>query len=239
MTSSAPRILAANRAWVESSKARDPRHFERMAAEHRPHSLFIGCSDARVPANVITQTAGGELFVHRNIANQISATDPNVAAVIEYAVHVLGVGDVIVCGHYGCGGVRAAMAGPMHGFTPHVDSWLANVRTVGRLHDAELHALPDAERYERLVELNVVEQVYNVARTPAIQAAWAAGARPRIHGWVYSLREGLLRDLDVTLDGTAGAQGDARAAAAVAAIERARSGGARQPAGDARGAVAV
>jgi carbonic anhydrase len=227
MTSPAPRILAANRAWVSAAKTRDPLHFERMAAEHRPHSLFIGCSDARVPANVITQTAGGELFVHRNIANQVSATDPNVAAVIEYAIHVLGVTDVIVCGHYGCGGVRAAMGGTMHGFTPHVDSWLANVRTVLRLHDAELSELADAERYRRLVELNVIEQVHNIARAPAVQTAWAAGARPRIHGWVYSLREGLLRDLDVTLDGADGAAGEARAAAVVGSIERARAAGAR------------
>ena len=226
--SPAHRILDANRRWVDAATARDPQHFERMAAEHRPHSLFIGCSDARVPANVITQTAGGELFVHRNIANQVSATDPNAAAVIEYAVHVLGVTDVIVCGHFGCGGVRAAMTNTSTlGAMPHVDSWLANVRTVLRLHDAELAELPDEERYARLVELNVIEQVHNVARSPAVQSAWAAGARPRIHGWVYSLRQGLLRDLGVTLDGSITAHGDARATAAVASIERARVAGAR------------
>ena len=195
-------ILDRNRTWVSERTAEDPRFFARLAAEHKPQFLFIGCSDARVPANVITQTAAGEMFVHRNIANMVVPTDTNLLAVLQYAIEVLRVKDVIVCGHEGCGGVRAAM-GPAA--PPLVENWVANIRAVARLHDAELSEVADADRrFARLVELNVVEQVYNLSRTPVVQAAWAAGATLRLHGVVYRLEHGLLRDLGVTLNGELG-----------------------------------
>lgn len=195
-------ILDRNRTWVADRTAEDPHFFARLAAEHKPQFLFIGCSDARVPANVITQTAAGEMFVHRNIANLVVPTDTNLLAVLQYAVEVLRVKDVIVCGHEGCGGVRAAL-GPAA--PPLVENWVANIRAVARLHDEELSEIEDADRrFVRLVELNVREQVYNLSRTPVVQAAWAAGAVLRLHGVVYRLEQGLLRDLGVTLDGEAG-----------------------------------
>jgi carbonic anhydrase len=194
------RILENNRRWVAATVATDPDFFKRLAAEHKPHYLFIGCSDARVPANVITQTQEGEMFVHRNIANMVVPTDNNLLAVLEYAVEALGVKDIFVCGHYGCGGVKAAMESPPP--LRFVDNWLTNIRTVLRLHAEELDAVADPEaRYKRLVELNVMEQVYNLSRTPVVQAAWARGAELRLHGWVYELAEGLLRDLGTTTDG--------------------------------------
>lgn len=192
-------ILERNRRWVEDTTALDPRYFERLAAEHRPRYLYIGCSDARVPVDVITQTAPGEIFVHRNVANLVVPTDNNLAAVLQYAVDVLGVEDVIVCGHEGCGGVRAASQSA--NAPALVDNWLANIRTVARLHDSELSSIADGElRYTRLVELNVVEQVYNLSRSPVVQAAWDRGSALRLHGWVYGLGAGLMRDLDVTMD---------------------------------------
>jgi carbonic anhydrase len=199
------RILENNRQWVADTLQSDPEFFKRLAAEHRPHYLFIGCSDARVPANVITQTKEGEMFVHRNIANMVVPTDNNMLAVLQYAVEALGVKDIFVCGHYGCGGVKAAMDDQ----TPlqFVDNWLTNIRTVRRLHAEDLEAIDDpARRYQRLVELNVMEQVYNLSRTPVVQAAWARGAELRLHGWVYELGEGLLRDLGIHLDGAAAAE---------------------------------
>jgi carbonic anhydrase len=193
-------ILENNRTWVAERTADDPHFFARLAAEHRPQFLFIGCSDARVPANVITQTAAGEMFVHRNIANLVVPTDTNLLAVLQYAVEVLKVRDVIVCGHEGCGGVRAAM-GPAA--PPLVENWVANIRAVARLHDAELSEIEDADRrFARLVELNVIEQVCNLSRTPVVQSAWSAGATLRLHGVVYRLEHGLLRDIGVTLDGS-------------------------------------
>src|SRR5690349_315517 len=177
-------LLENNRRWVAETTARDAGFFPRLASVHQPHTLWIGCSDARVPANVVTGTRAGEMFVHRNIANQVMPTDPNALAVLQYAVEALGVEDVIVCGHQGCGGVKAALAGSAP--APHVDGWLANLRMVARLHDEELSEIRDPEaRVARLVELNVVEQVYNLSRTPVVQAAWAAGRTLRLHGWVY------------------------------------------------------
>ena len=192
-------ILERNRQWVEQTTAHDPAFFERLAAEHKPRFLYIGCSDARVPVDVITQTTPGEIFVHRNIANLVVPSDNNLAAVLQYAVEVLQVESVIVCGHEGCGGVRAAMK---HDGAPAlVDNWLASIRTVARLHDNELSAIVDPEEcYARLVELNVMEQVYNLSRTPVVQAAWARGSKLSLHGWVYGIGEGLLRDLEVTVD---------------------------------------
>ena len=192
------KLLENNRRWAAERTAADPEFFLRLAREHKPHCLFIGCSDARVPAEVITQVMPGELFVHRNIANQALPTDPNLHAALQYAVEVLRVSDVIVCGHEGCGGVRAAMSTPV---PPSVDTWVAGVRTVMRLHDRALSGLPRVEvRLAHLVELNVTEQVFNLSRMPVVQSAWAAGTRLQIHGWVYGLHSGLLRDLGVTLD---------------------------------------
>jgi carbonic anhydrase len=192
-------ILERNRRWVAHTTALDPKYFERLAAEHRPRYLYIGCSDARVPVDVITQTSPGEIFVHRNVANLVVPTDNNLAAVLQYAIDVLGVEDVIVCGHEGCGGVRAASQ--LANAPALVDNWLANIRTVARLHDNELSSIADREeRCARLVELNVMEQVFNLSRLPVVQAAWERGNALRLHGWVYRLQEGLLRDLDVTTD---------------------------------------
>jgi carbonic anhydrase len=190
-------ILARNRDWVERMTAENADYFRDLAREHKPEFLFIGCSDARVPANVITQTEAGEMFVHRNIANQVAPSDANMLAVVQYAVEVLGVRDAIVCGHYGCGGVKAALgdAAP-----PFVENWLGNLRLIRRLYDAELAALPsDEARHRRLVELNVAEQVRALSRTTVVQQAWAAGRTLRLHGWVYDLSEGLLRP-QLTLD---------------------------------------
>ncbi|HEX3159912.1 MAG TPA: carbonic anhydrase [Gemmatimonadaceae bacterium] len=193
------RIFESNRRWVAETTAADPEFFAKLAAEHHPQFLFIGCSDARVPANVITGTANGEMFVHRNVANLVVPTDTNLLAVLEFAVDVLQVREVFVCGHYGCGGVAAAMA-RRTGNMPQVDNWLSHIRGVMRLHAAELAALPNDElRYRRMVELNVAEQVHNLARTPVVQEAWARGQPLGVHGWVYELSDGLLRDLHVSL----------------------------------------
>jgi carbonic anhydrase len=192
-------LIENNRRWVERLTGTDPGFFRRLASEHRPRFLFIGCSDARVPAEVVTGSGPGDLFVHRNVANLVVPTDANLLAVLNYAVDALGVKDVIVCGHEGCGGVKAVLddSAPLL-----VEHWLANVRYVARLHAAELDALSGLdERWRRLVELNVREQVLNLSRTPQVQAAWASGKELRIHGWVYGLEQGLIRDLGVTLDG--------------------------------------
>ena len=198
------KILTNNREWVAERNATDPEFFARMAAKHEPHYLWIGCSDARVPANVITGTDAGEMFVHRNIANQVVATDANLAAVVQYAIEALKVNDIIVCGHSECGGVRAALAGQA---PPAVQSWLSQVRMIARLHQEELDAIPDqAARVARLVELNVIEQVHNVARMPAVQEAWAGGAELRVHGFVYDLHDGLLKDVGVSMYGPRSAE---------------------------------
>ena len=194
-------ILERNRAWVDECTRIDPEMIAREAGQHRPKMLWIGCSDARVPANVVTGTSAGDMFVHRNIANQVMPTDPNLLAVIQYAVEALGVKDIIVCGHQGCGGVKAALAG--NAPPPHVDGWLGNLRMVVRLHEDELSAIADEDaRTQRLVELNVIEQIHNLSRTPVVQAAWADGRELRLHGVVYRLDEGRLRDLGVTMDGS-------------------------------------
>jgi carbonic anhydrase len=193
-------ILEKNRAWVDRRNREDPTYFENLAVEHKPRFLFIGCSDARVPADLITQTSAGEMFVHRNVANMIVPTDNNLLAVLQYAVDALHVSDIIVCGHYGCGGVKAAMA--EGGAPPLVENWLSNIRTVARMHEDELSDILDEHaRYQRLVELNVVEQVYNLTRTQVVKSAWAAGKTLRVHGCVYELTKGLLYDLSVTAAG--------------------------------------
>jgi carbonic anhydrase len=192
------RLLENNRRWANERTTADPAFFRRVAREHRPHTLFVGCSDARVPADVITQAGPGELFVHRNIANQALATDANFQSALQYAVEALGVEEIVICGHEGCGGVRAAMLAEA---PPQVESWVAGVRTVMRLHEAELNAIPDEEqRLAHLVELNVIEQVQGVSRMPVVRSAWNAGAALRVHGCVYDLRSGFLRDLGASVE---------------------------------------
>lgn len=192
-------LLENNRAWVARMHREDPDLFTRLAQVHAPKVLWIGCSDARVPANVVTGTEAGEMFVHRNIANQVLPMDSNLQAVVEYAIDALHIQDVVVCGHSQCGGVKAAMGGRTA--YPHVDSWLDGIRKVQRLHRDELESIDDpALRYERLVELNVTEQVRNLAAMGTVQNAWDAGRPLRLHGWVYKLEDGLLRDLGASFD---------------------------------------
>ncbi len=191
-------MLENNRRWASERVTQDSQYFTRLAREHKPHTLFIGCSDARVPAESILQVEPGELFVHRNIANQAQPTDNNLNAAIQYAVEALGVAEIVVCGHEGCGGVRAAL---MNEAPSLVDTWVAGVRTTMRLHDDELAVISDVEkRLTRLVELNVMEQVFQIGRSPIVQQAWAKGQTLRVHGWVYGLHTGLVRDLHVMID---------------------------------------
>jgi len=195
-----PQLLERNRQWVADRVSADPEYFTRQAARHQPHFLWIGCSDARVPANVVTSTDAGQMFVHRNVANVVVPTDNNLLAVAQYAIEVLKVEDVIVCGHEGCGGVRAAM-GQIDNLSL-VDAWLDRVRMVARLHAEELAAIEDEDRrYRRLVALNVQEQVATLATLPIVRDAWARGATLRLHGVVYDIADGVLHDLGVTRSG--------------------------------------
>jgi carbonic anhydrase len=188
-------LFERNRAWASAMVARDPAFFSELARRQTPAYLWIGCSDSRVPANQILDLRPGEVFVHRNVANVVIHTDLNCLSVLQYAVDVLRVRHVIVCGHYGCGGVAAALAGGRHGL---VDNWLRHVADVAETHDAELAALGDEERLARLCELNVVEQVANVCGTTIVGDAWARGDDLTVHGLVYDLEDGLLRDLAVS-----------------------------------------
>jgi carbonic anhydrase len=192
------RVFENNRAWVEQMKAQDPRYFEDLAREQNPDFLFIGCSDSRVPANVVMGVDCGEVFVHRNVANLVVNTDLNCQSVIEFAVTHLHVKHIVVCGHYGCGGVRAAMQASDLGI---LNPWLREIRDVYRLHQGELDRIEDeGERYRRLVELNVREQCVNVIKTASVQKHWLKHQYPTVHGWVYSLADGLLRDLELDFD---------------------------------------
>ena len=187
------RLLNNNREWVAERVREDPDYFKRLALLQRPQFLWIGCSDSRVAANVITGTLPGEVFVHRNVANLVIHTDVNMLSVLEYAVNVLKVKDVIVCGHYGCGGVRAAMTNQTFGA---INKWLRHIKDVYRFHEAEVNALPtDEERQNRLVELNVLEQVSNLAKTSVIQGLWKREQRPTLHAWVYGLQTGFIKPL--------------------------------------------
>jgi len=194
-------LFENNRRWVGESLARDPEHFVRLAEGQTPKFLFIGCSDSRVPADQITGTSAGEMLVHRNIANLVIYTDMNLMSVLQFAVEELKVEHIIVCGHYSCGGVRAAMDGHHHGL---IDKWLRNIKDVYRLHRSELDAIADADqRSRRLVELNVEEQVFKVCSTSIVQRAWQHEERAlHVHGWVYEIAEGLIRDLQVDPAGT-------------------------------------
>lgn len=186
------KLLLANKAWVQDKLSVREDYFLRMADDQKPDFLWIGCSDSRVPAEDVTGTEPGELFVHRNVANQVLHTDFNMLSVLQYAIEVLKVNHVIVCGHYGCGGVRNAMS---HKHLGLINKWLRNIKDVYRLHQHELDGLPDAERkLSRLVELNVQEQVWKLAETSFVQQAWQSGHPLHLHGWVYDLHTGLIKD---------------------------------------------
>ena len=188
-------ILENNKQWVASKNSEDPEFFHRLANGQKPKYLFIGCSDSRVPASGITGTGPGEMFVHRNIANLVVHSDMNLLSVLQYAVEVLGVQDIMVVGHYGCGGVAAAASSKQYGL---IDNWLVNIRDVIRLHETEYLRVKDKEqRMRRLVELNVIEQVRNLAKTNIIQNAMRGDNPPRLHGLVYDIADGVLKDLDV------------------------------------------
>jgi carbonic anhydrase len=193
-------LFANNRAWAAEVVRQDPDFFTRLANQQAPQFLWIGCSDSRVPANQIVGLAPGEMFVHRNVANVVVHADLNCLSAIQFAVEVVGVRHIIVCGHYGCGGVLAALRDEKLGL---VDNWLRHVQDVRSKYQAELDALPsETDRHRRLCELNVIEQVMNVSRTTVVRDAWARGQSLTVHGWVYDLLDGLLRDLDVCIDAT-------------------------------------
>jgi carbonic anhydrase len=190
-------LIESNRAWAKKMTVRDPDFFNRLSRQQSPNYLWIGCSDSRVPANEIVDRLPGELFVHRNVANVVVHTDLNCLSVIQYAVEVLGVEHIIVCGHYGCGGVRAALSNATHGL---IDNWLRHVQDVKHQHAALLAAEPDDEkRFKRLCELNVIEQVLNVSRTTIVQSAWGRGQELSVHGLIYGLEDGILRELDMCI----------------------------------------
>lgn len=185
------KLLLENKAWAAEQDRIDPTFFKRLAAQQAPEFLWIGCSDSRVPADKITGTEPGEIFVHRNIANLVVNTDINLLSVLQYAVEVLKVKHVIVCGHYGCGGVKAAMNNHHYGIINH---WLKNIKDIYRLHREEVDGLPtEDERVNRLIEINVIEQVFNLAKTSIIQKAWKEDKRPHLHGWVYGLSDGIIK----------------------------------------------
>jgi carbonic anhydrase len=186
------RLLLENKAWAAEMLADNPDFFDRLSNLQQPEFLWIGCSDSRVPANQITGTQPGEIFVHRNVANLVVNTDVNLLAVVDYAVNHLKVKHIIVCGHYGCGGVQAAMT--RKDYKPVLNMWLRNIKDVIRIHQAELDAIQDPEaKSDRLVELNVIEQVKNLARKSSIQRAWKNTGYPHLHGWVYGLKDGLIK----------------------------------------------
>lgn len=185
-------ILLENKAWAKEMVEGDQNYFLRHMAGQRPDFLWIGCADSRVSPDTITQSPPGEAFIHRNVANLVVSTDLNLLSVLQYAVEVLEINHVIVCGHYECGGVKAAMKQQSLGL---IDGWLQNVKDVYRLNRAEVDALPEADRANRLIELNVREQLYNLAKTNIIQNAWRKKRRPILHGWVYNLKNGLIDPL--------------------------------------------
>jgi carbonic anhydrase len=192
------RLLDQNRAWAENIKASDPDFFQTLAKQQSPRFLWIGCADSRVPATQLAGMLPGEMFVHRNVANVVVHTDFNCLSVMQYAVDVLKVEHIIVCGHHGCGGVKAAMDNLQLGL---IDNWLRHVQDVIHAHEQTLAKIDDEnERLDRLCELNVIEQVGNVGRTTIVQGAWQRGQELVVHGWIYGLQDGLLRDLGVSMD---------------------------------------
>jgi len=191
-------LLEKNKAWVAQKISEDKNYFKQFLGDQKPSFLWIGCSDSRIPAEQITNTEPGEIFVHRNIANMVIHTDMSMLSVLDYAVNVLEVQHVIVCGHYGCGGVLAAMTHKEIGL---IDNWVRHIKDVYRLHKDELNLIEDIKaRHDRFVELNVVEQVYDLAKTSIIQDSWKRRKRPIIHGWVYDISSGLIKDLNISMD---------------------------------------
>jgi len=187
------KLLLENKAWAQDKLEENPDYFKKLAALQTPEYLWIGCSDSRVPANEVTGTAPGEIFVHRNIANMVVHTDINLLSVLTYAVDVLEVKHIIVCGHYGCGGVKAAMG---NDYLTLINNWLRNIKDVYKANRAEIQAIQDEEKqFDRLVELNVLEQVHHLAETNIVQGAWKKREMPLIHGWVYGLNNGIIKPL--------------------------------------------
>lgn len=194
-----PNLIKNNRDWASELVNEDPEFFNELAKAQKPEYLWIGCADSRVPANQVVGLMPGEVFVHRNIANVVVHTDFNCLSVIEYAVAVLKVKHVIVCGHYGCGGVKAASQDHQYGL---IDNWLRHIRDVKSKHESQLSAISDEDqRFNRLCELNVVEQALNVCYTTIVQQAWANGQELAVHGWIYNIQDGLVNDLKVTIEG--------------------------------------
>jgi len=197
--SSIDSLFEKNRQWADSVRTNDPEFFEKLAAQQNPEYLWIGCSDSRVPANQIVGLPPGEVFVHRNVANMVVHTDFNCLTVLQYAIEVLRVKHVMVVGHYNCGGVRAAYENADNGM---IDNWLRNIKDVQHLHQARINALEDEDaRLDLLCELNVMSQVANVCHTTIAQNAWARGQQVDVHGWIYSLKDGLLKDLGCSISG--------------------------------------
>jgi carbonic anhydrase len=189
-------LLKGNKDWVAETLSIDPEYFNKLSAGQSPPVLWIGCSDSRVPANQITNTNPGDIFVHRNIANVVTHTDMNLLSVLDYSVNVLNVKHIIVCGHYGCGGVNAALGDKQVGL---IDNWLRNIKDVIRIHDREMSTIKDPEkRSNRLVELNAIESATNVTCTSIVQNAWASGQELSVHAWVYDLKSGIITDLKVS-----------------------------------------
>ena len=191
------KILENNKKWVEGILQEDPDYFKRLAEGQQPPLLWIGCADSRVPANQIIGAQPGEVFVHRNIANMVIHSDMNMLSVLDYAVNVLKVEHVIVCGHYGCGGIKAAMGNNSIGL---IDNWIRHIKNIYRLHKKELDAIEDEDkRFDRFVELNVVEQVFDLAKTSIVQGAWKNDQKLHLHGWAYGVGSGIVKDLNVNV----------------------------------------
>ena len=192
-------LFEQNRKWAEKVKESDPDFFQKLSRQQNPEYLWIGCSDSRVPSNQIVGMLPGEIFVHRNIANLVVPSDLNCLSVIQYAVEVLKIKHIIVCGHYGCGGVKAAMEKDEHGL---IDNWLHHIRDVYRAHNTEIDAIDDpSSKLDKMCELNVIEQVANVCNTTIVRNAWKSGQELSVHGWIYSIENGILQDLNVCVTG--------------------------------------
>ena len=190
-------LLDNNKKWVATKLEKDPDYFTKLSAGQKPPVLWIGCADSRVPANEIIGAEPGEVFVHRNIANMVVHSDMNMLSVLDYAVNVLQVKHIIVCGHYGCGGVQTAMTNKHVGL---IDNWIRHIKDVYRFHQEELDAITDEQqRFNRFVELNVFEQVLDLGKTSIVQSAWERGQHVHVHGWVYDIHDGMIKDLEVTL----------------------------------------
>jgi carbonic anhydrase len=189
------KLFENNQKWADSVKAAEPEYFSELAAQQAPEYLWIGCSDSRIAANEIVGMEPGSIFVHRNIANVVVHTDLNCLSVMQYAIDVLKVKHIMVVGHYGCGGIQASLGDDDNGL---IDNWLEHIRDVKRKYGVELAAVPEAQRCDRLVEYNVMEQVEHVCQTTIVKSAWRRGQELTVHGWVYSLRDGIVRDLEVT-----------------------------------------